>query len=288
VLHWLNGKLGHKHLQQIFGLTPATLCDYLNNGLLALEQCLVDHTKARVVWPTRNEMSQFANMIRKRYPFKNRTNIFAFADGTTLPVQNSSNTEEQTAYYSFTKSRTVVNNVLCFTPDGCMCHATINAPGSWHDSNLASTADGLYHKLKYSTPSPYKCVVDQGFIDSSVSTKVACPLRDGQRITGTPDDISMMLAQHKHYTTVRQAAEWGMRAWKSSFARLTVPLPVDQTKRHRLLHVCVRLYNYRVRQTGINQIRTTYNTLWSRDAFANHQHDRVARYYRIQINRESE
>lgn len=112
VLHWLNGKLGHKHLQQIFGLTPATLCRYLNMGLDALELCLEAHPSSKVVWPTPAQMYHFACSIRSRYPFVEDTHIFGFADGTTFPIQNSSDVQEQNAYYSFTKSRTVMCFVL--------------------------------------------------------------------------------------------------------------------------------------------------------------------------------
>lgn len=283
VLHWINGKLGQKHLQQIFGLTPATLSRYLKMGLDALEKCLEAHPSAKVVWPSPSQMKEYSATIQLKYPFVEETHIFGFADGTTFPVQNSSNVDEQNAFYSFTKSRTVINNVFCFTPDGCICHATINAPGSWHDANLAASGEGLYNKLLNNTPFPYKIVADQGFVDKRLSAKIACPLKDGQLLHGSLSQMRRQVGLHKYYTTVRQAAEWGMRGLKSSFGRLTVPLTTNTTIRHQLIRICVRMYNFRVRETGINQIATTYSALWQKDLFASHQHDRVARYYRVEI-----
>ena len=54
----------------------------------------------------------------------------------------------------------------------------------------------------------------------------------------------------------RQAAEWGVRAIKSIFGRLTVPLMADAFLSRRLFKICVHLYNFRVRYVGLNQLRT--------------------------------
>ena len=52
VLHWLNGKMGQKHLQQIFGLAPATLSRYLSSGLNVLEATLATDSDGKVTWPS--------------------------------------------------------------------------------------------------------------------------------------------------------------------------------------------------------------------------------------------
>lgn len=56
----------------------------------------------------------------------------------------------------------------------------------------------------------------------------------------------------------RQSAEWGVRAMKGPFKRLTVPLPPDARERKRVISTCVHLYNFRTRLVGLNQIRTVY------------------------------
>lgn len=100
VLHWLNGKMGQKTLQQLFGLTPACTSRYLNLGLSALERCLKKLPQSRISWPSLHDMDRFSDMIISRYSNLEDTYIFGFADGTTMPVQNSSNGLEQNAYYN--------------------------------------------------------------------------------------------------------------------------------------------------------------------------------------------
>lgn len=174
VLHYLNAKVPQKYLQACFGLTPASVSRYISMGLGTLERVLKNHEDGAIKWPTETEMKVFADIIATRYPFMESTHIFGFADGTTFDIENASDIGEQNAYYSYTKSRTVVNNVFCFTPDGCICLATINAPGSWHDANLANTRKGLYYVLQRYTPAPFKIVCDQGFVDSSLSEHGEC------------------------------------------------------------------------------------------------------------------
>ena len=55
-----------------------------------------------------------------------------------------------------------------------------------------------------------------------------------------------------------QSAEWGVRAIKGPFKRLSVPLPADILVRHRIIVCCVHLYNFRTRFVGLIQIRTVY------------------------------
>ena len=57
----------------------------------------------------------------------------------------------------------------------------------------------------------------------------------------------------------RQSAEWGVRALKGPFMRLTTTLPGNVYVRGRILRLCVHLYNLRTRLVGLNQIRTVYS-----------------------------
>ena len=59
----------------------------------------------------------------------------------------------------------------------------------------------------------------------------------------------------------RQVEEWGVRALKGPFKRLSVPLPADRYKRYRLLRICVHMYNFRLRFVGLNQHRTVYESV---------------------------
>ena len=58
--------------------------------------------------------------------------------------------------------------------------------------------------------------------------------------------------------SARQAAEWGMGAVEKVFRRLLMPLQWNQSVRATRLKTIHYLYNYRVRMTGISQIRSVY------------------------------
>jgi hypothetical protein len=60
-------------------------------------------------------------------------------------------------------------------------------------------------------------------------------------------------------TSMRQAAEWGMRAVQSSFPRLKDRFVYEEGgERQIVLHSMFLLYNLRTRMVGINQIRSFY------------------------------
>ena len=84
---------------------------------------------------------------------------------------------------------------------------------------------------------------------------------------GTREQLIAMKAMHRDVTTVRQAAEWGMRHLQSGFARLRVPLLLDVVARRLLLDACVLLHNFRVRTVGLSQIRTVYTPIWQQSEY---------------------
>eukprot|EP00808_Paulinella_micropora_P021591 g62573.t1 len=63
-------------------------------------------------------------------------------------------------------------------------------------------------------------------------------------------------------TSVRQSAEWGMGSLQKQFPRITLPLPHNADKRALVLECCFRLYNFRNRMGGRNQIRTSFDPAW--------------------------
>jgi hypothetical protein len=68
-------------------------------------------------------------------------------------------------------------------------------------------------------------------------------------------------------TSLRQAAEWGMRAIQSSFPRLKDRIQYENNgERKVFLLLLPLLYNYRTNLVGLNQIGSTYVPLWTVDA----------------------
>ena len=135
ILHYLNSTMSSYTLQQILGLTPAVCSRYLRNGLTTLLQVLMSDANAHIMWPTEHEMQYFASLIRAKYPRVKYA--IGFVDGVHLPVFSTANSELQNAYYNGWCGSHFTSNIFCFSPQGRIIFCALNAPGSWHDSNVA-------------------------------------------------------------------------------------------------------------------------------------------------------
>lgn len=168
----------------------------------------------------------------------------------------------------------------------------MNAPGSWHDSRIAT---GIYDKLKELTPDGYYLVADSAFPRGSraIHGRIQAALKENARLPTNPVDREAKLRFNRELVSCRQAAEWGMRCIQGSFGRLRLPLEVhDGDARRDLLEVCVRLHNVRTRLVGINQIKNTFMPIWREtddlwETFGEalltdiHAYDRVSRFHRV-------
>lgn len=148
------------------------------------------------------------------------------------------------------------------TAKGNIIAARVNAPGSWHDSRVA---EPIYEKLRTQTPEGYYLVADTAFPRGSkhIDGRIRAPLKEGQKIKGTREEIQNKMAFNRQLLSYRQSAEWGMRALQGCFGRLRVPLEIScAEERAHLLETCMRLHNLRTQVVGINQIRTVYFKHW--------------------------
>ena len=89
--------------------------------------------------------------------------------------------------------------------------------------------------------------------------RIITPLKDGDLERAHPDARPALIRLSSSITSMRQAAEWGMGAVSKVYHILESKLSYDQKRRGRLLTVLHKLYNYRVRTTGISQIRIFFN-----------------------------
>ncbi|KAG6942491.1 hypothetical protein JG688_00018091 [Phytophthora aleatoria] len=88
--------------------------------------------------------------------------------------------------------------------------------------------------------------------------RIVTPLKDGD-IERAPIQYRLgMLAMSNAITSHRKAAEWRMGSAPQCYRQLKIPLPFDPTNRGRRISNIYRLYNFRVRQTGISQIRSVF------------------------------
>ena len=256
-LHYLNSTMKMKTLSMIFGAGPATLSRTLNETLSHLTTILTKLREARVIWPNREMLETYAAMINQRE--SRLEHVFGFMDGVYFLVQEPADPELQTQLYNAWKQHTTTcTNVFVFVATGEIAYGAYNSPGTWHDSR---TALPVYKMLIDHTPDPFCVVADSAFPSTdSLHNKVLKPLRLGQRFR---DENEMRESQvlSRAVTSVRQAAEWGVRALQGGFSRLLTRLPVDTEHRARTIRLCIHLYNLRCRTLGLNQIKTVFESM---------------------------
>ncbi len=71
--------MGMKHLCMIFGITPSTWSEIINNLLTKLVHKLIRHPLARVQFPNAERMEYFARMIHQCEPEVD--DVIGFMDG---------------------------------------------------------------------------------------------------------------------------------------------------------------------------------------------------------------
>ena len=259
VLVWTRMRGSLAALQLIFGMTCSNLCMYLRFGRRVIVEALKSDALAMIAIPSEEIIVSYQEAVGAIYPLL--SDVWSTMDGLKLYLQQSGNSEIQARYYNGWTHGHYVTSIFVFCPDGTIPIAFFNVPGSVHDSQVAHWGR-VYDKLGavYANTGG-KCTVDSAFgkvnrpflIKSSQDYLVsAMPTRHEQRV-----DIQ----RKRQATSMRQAAEWGMRAIQSSFPRLKDTFVYEDTGERRILMkmVCL-LYNLRARTVGINQIKNVFMT----------------------------
>ncbi|KAI0054335.1 hypothetical protein BV25DRAFT_1817190, partial [Artomyces pyxidatus] len=243
---------------------PTTVSRYVTFGLDILIETLRNMPETNINWPEDDsEFEELTTLVVARH--SRLWGAFATVDGLNLPVQTSDDLDIENATYNGWMSDHFVSSVLVFSPKGIIIAASINAPGSWHDSRVARP---IYDKLRTSTPPGFYLVADTAFPRGTqqIEERIKAPLKAGQRLHGTQAEIAERSAFDREVLSYRQTAEWGMRALQGSFGRLRIPLEINHVERcGNLLETCLRLHNLRTITVGINQIRTVYMKHWQAD-----------------------
>ncbi|KAF7371843.1 hypothetical protein MVEN_00041100 [Mycena venus] len=210
LLHYLNSTMREISLQQIFALIPSTISRYITFGLGLLLQVLRRMPQARIKWPQENDerddFAEYNALIVARHPL---------LDGAFT----SDDMEIENATFNGWLSEHYISSVVSFAPKGNVIAAKINAPGSWHDSCIAQP---IYEKLQTRTPDGFYLVADTVFPRGAkqIEGKIRAPIKTGQRMQGTTEEIEERLAFDRQLLSYRQTAEWGMRGLQGSFGRL--------------------------------------------------------------------
>jgi hypothetical protein len=69
----------------------------------------------------------------------------------------------------------------------------------------------------------------------------------------------LLLVRIHKYVSLRQSAEWGMRALQGTFTRLKSRLTSNNRMRKLIIETIVLLSNFRTAHVGLNQIDTVFN-----------------------------
>ena len=219
-LLYATSRMEVKMLCLIFGIPPTTCIRYINKMIKLTVKMLRNNIIAQIKFPTNDEEKEYyASLIAGREPAVR--NCIGFVDGVSVPVQCSSEVEAQNKQYNGYRHDTHVNNVLAFAPTGKVIYAALNFPGSWHDSTVAS---GLID-LVVASIGTYCMCVDQGFPRSGLLyDKFVGPISKKAKRKLDPLLRDLIMMKSGIFTSLRQAAEWGMRALQGTFSRLKARL----------------------------------------------------------------
>ncbi|KAF0728094.1 hypothetical protein Ae201684_013924 [Aphanomyces euteiches] len=151
-----------------------------------------------------------------------------------------------------------VTGVLCFGIDGTLIWGRHNCPGSWNDGEMSRRLQEILSD-PWRTGAGMKIASDSAFpVSGRCAGRIITPLKEGD-LERHPHDCRLgMKAMSDSITSLRQAAEWGMGAVGKVYRQLLLPLPYNPAVRAMRLNSIFKLYNFRVRRTGISQIKNVF------------------------------
>jgi DDE superfamily endonuclease len=262
VLSWFRFRGSEFILQGWFGFTGAHLNVWLRFGRRMLLKAFFKHPDCVVKFPDDDCIKAYQESIHARH--RHLPDVYCVADGLKLPFQRCDELHEQSRYYNGWKSGHYITNLFVFGADGRIINAVTNVPGSVHDSTLAVWG-GMYRKLKevYERTGGV-CCVDSAFASGGVPYLLKSGKKEQIHANAkSKEDMARLLEA----TSLRQAAEWGMRAIQGSMPRLKDPIKFEQNGERRVIMKLVPLlYNIRLTLVGLNQLKSVYVKNWERDS----------------------
>ena len=231
-------------------MTQTCVSDYLSFSIIILSSVLHRKEDARIRRPSIEKIQQYKDAVAERHPAL--TDVWCTMDGLKLMIQSAGSDEEQNCYYNGWTCDHYVNAVLDFCPDGTIPICCYNVPGTVHDSMVAIVGN-IYNKLENVFLScGGRCVVDSAFARNNYTFLIK-----SKKLSVGMSLEQMNLATEA--TAMRQSAEWGMRAFQSSFPRIKDRIGFESIGQRKLMmKVMVLLFNLRARRVGINQILNVY------------------------------
>ena len=212
-LAWTRTRGSNMALQIIFGLTGTPL----RFGRRILIEVLKNNELAKVQILSPEKILEYCGAVESRHP--NLPDVWCTMDGLKLLLQQAGSINVQNNFYNGWTHDHYVTSVFCFCPDGTIPIACYNVPGSIHDSKIAEWGN-IYKKLeRVYTETGARCTADSAF------SRLRAPfiIKSSQMVALENNDVgeyAQQIRENQDATSMRQSAEWGMRALQSSFPRL--------------------------------------------------------------------
>ena len=256
VLMWTRTTCQYWVLSGSFGLVGSCCGLWLRFGKRILLAVLSARQDCQIRLPSADKVNCYRDAIQYRYPAL--TNAALVGDGLKILLQKAGDQQTQEAFYNGWKSGHYITNLFVFAPDGTIVMSMINCPGSMHDSELAASGSpSIYTKIDMLYEEHrVKCVMDSAFANANKESIIKSKKRETIASTAeSREEFEELMAA----LSVRQAAEWGMRALQGAFGRLKAVWPYEEKdERYWGLSVISLLYNYSANNMDLNQIRRVY------------------------------
>jgi DDE superfamily endonuclease len=263
-LMWTRTRGSLSVLQCLFGITGSPLDLWLRFGRKLVIAILKEASAELAIKPTLpndEDLLDFADIIGRKYP--SLSDCFCVCDGLKLLLEQVGDYEQQSKFYNGWTHDHYITNLFGFAPDGMIIFAVLDAPGSIHDSVLADWGK-IYDKLQaVFARLKLRCIMDSAFCSRTYPFILKSAQDHGITSARTPRELRRL----RDATSMRQAAEWGMRALQGSFPRLKDRFRYEENgERREVLECIVLLFNFRCKFVGLNQLRNVFVPEWSRDA----------------------
>jgi hypothetical protein len=246
-------------LQGWFGLTGTNILTWLRFTIIIVINILKNIPKYAIMFPDDNTIKYYQSLVKRKHPMLK--DVYCVCDGLKLEMEASGNLNIQSQYYNGWLHSHYVSNLITFGADGKIIHAVLNAPGSLHDSTLADWGR-LYLKIQET----YDRLGAKAVMDSAFSSRNNPGIIISSQNNNSCNDEYDMIT-NREATSLRQAAEWGMRAIQSAFPRVKNKIKYEEHGFRAIMLECmVLLYNYRLVNVGLNQIKTVYASFLEHEA----------------------
>ena len=255
-LYWTQTTCYQWSIGPFFGIVASCTSVWLRFGRRILCRILMERPEAQIRMPNGKEVADFIDAVQSKYPAL--TNVGYVGDGLKILFEKATDHRVQSMYYNGWKGDHYITNLFVFAPNGKIVAAVLNCPGTMHDSELATIGDpSIYNKLdKWYEDYGLKCVMDSAFCTASRQSIIKSIPRDRLLTYADDEEQAIILDQA---LSLRQAAEWGMRALQGSMPRLKTRWAHEERgEREISITLIALLYNYKAHYVGLNQVRNVF------------------------------